>query len=219
MISKLCSSVLCMVLSPMLVAQQAAPLAIQAASSTPAAGMERVHVPMDTLVTFRLEERISSADTPVGARVHLTLANDFSADGHVVAPAGTSYLVKVTRSRRKNARRNGELWFANPKLDLGHGQQIRFAPEDSGERKDDRELVALLLPAGAILAPIWAPWLAIHKIREICIGSTKPLPTNDLEYSAGYRFDYYVRSAVTVRLDRVNLPTPPSKSVGAPNAY
>jgi hypothetical protein len=224
MIRRLLPSAFCVFLSPLLVAQQAAPLAIQAASPTPVTGIERVHVPIDMPVTFRLEERISSVDTPVGAKVQLSLVNDLSADGHVVAPAGTSCYATVTRSRPKSAHRNGELRFADPELDLGRGQRIRFAPEQSGDRKDDRELVALLLPPAVILAPVWAPWLAIQKIRGAREPSLKLTPKKswkayDLEYSEGYRFDYFVRSTVTVRLDKVSLPIRASNSADVIEAH
>lgn len=216
MIRRFLPPALCIFLSPSLVAPQVAP-------PEPGVGTEIVHIPIDMLVTFRLEERISSADTPVGARVHLTLANDISADGRVVAPAGTSCYVTITHSRPRNGYRNGELSFTDPTLDLGNRQQIRFAQEDSDDRKNDRELIALLLPPAVILSPVWATWLVIHKIRQACEPPPKLPPNNgrkgyDMAYSEGSRFDYYVRRAVTVSLDKVKLPTPASKSARAPDA-
>src|SRR5271157_2520389 len=162
---RLLQSMLCLILCPLLVAQQVAPPASKSMSQLPLppptanSPTRTVRIPMDTLVVLRLEQRISTADAKQGDKVHFTLANDLAAGGQVVIPAGTSCDLTITgvwRATPENPYQTPGILFSDPELDLGHGQMVRLTNTNYAMRHDEsdgvtRRDVILIW----IAAPFW----------------------------------------------------------------
>lgn len=91
-------SALCLVLSPLLVAQQAVP--------TPASPhAPSITIPKDTKIELIAMESISSETAIKGSTVRFEVANDISVNGLIVLWAGTPVTGKVTKVRRGTAYR------------------------------------------------------------------------------------------------------------------
>jgi hypothetical protein len=181
-----------------------------------------VRIRADTIVEFQLDQAISSADVKVGDRIRFTLVNDLAAAGRVAAPAGTFCYATITKAHPKDGKHDGYLAFSDPRLDLGHGQTVRFTTEDSRERRQARVLyvvgpafgMPLLVVGYAISAPINLAIMAHdaldHHARTPAPNKQSKAPEipqpKDEELLRGHRFCYYVRSTVRVRLDRLALP-------------
>jgi hypothetical protein len=169
---------------------------------------------MDTLVVLRLEQRLSTADAKQGDKVHFTLANDLAADGRVVIPAGTSCYLTITevwRATPKDPNLVAGIRFADPKLDLGHGQIVRLTDTSYAMRHDesdgvtDRDAFFLM-----ITSPFWLPPVLLQeanakraeaKVNRAVVTSKNWKPC-DAVYEVGHRYNYYFRHAVKIRTDR-----------------
>jgi hypothetical protein len=210
MVRWLLQSTLCLILCPLVAAQQ---VVFSATNSS----TRKVQIPMDTLVMLRLEHKISTANAKKDDRIRFTLDNDLSAGGRVMIPAGTScYLTitKVWRATPQDPNLIGGIQFSDPKIDLGPGQAIRLTKNSYAARHADDGLVDpiwfLLVP----LAPLYWPVALVQEIRykrdAIKVGRTtlkqnmnwKPL---DTEYQEGQLFKYYVQRNTEIRMDRLAI--------------
>ncbi|MGA7245840.1 MAG: hypothetical protein WBX19_21840 [Terracidiphilus sp.] len=90
-------STLCLVLSPLLVAQQAVP--------TPAPSHPAVTISKGTKIELIAMESVSSETAIKGSTVRFAVANDISVNGLIVVWAGTPITDKVTKVRRGTAYR------------------------------------------------------------------------------------------------------------------
>jgi len=211
---RLLQSMLCLILCPLLAAQQVAtpasksmgqlPLPLPAANSS----SRTVSIPMDTLVVLRLEQRLSTADAKQGDKVHFTLVNNLAVDGRVVIPAGTSYYLtidKVWRATPKDPDLVGGIAFTAPELDLGHGQKVRLTGTTYAERHNnsdgisDPEAILLL-----IALPFFLPSMLLQQAKaKRVVVTPKNWKPCDREYEVGHRFNYYFRRAVKIHADRL----------------
>ncbi|HME58252.1 MAG TPA: hypothetical protein VKF63_07935 [Terracidiphilus sp.] len=216
---RLLQSMLCLILCPLLVAQQVAPPASKSMSQLPLppptanSPTRTVIIPMDTLVVLRLEQRLSTADAKQGDKVHFTLVNDLAAGGRVVIPAGTSYYLtidKVWRATPKDPDIIGGIAFTAPELDLGHGQKVRLTGTTYAERHENYDGIsgprAILM---LIAIPFFLPSI-LHQQAKAKRANAKQAvvtPKNwkpcDREYEVGYRLNYYFRRAVKIHADRL----------------
>ena len=228
MIRRMIQTALCLILSPLLVAQQVtapatesaatakSPVSLPTANSSP----RTVHIPMDTLVVLRLEQRVSTADAKPGDRVRLTLVNDLAVGGRVVVPAGTFCNVTITgvwRASPKDPYLVAGIRFSAPKLDLGQGQRIQLTDLNYVQRHDHSDgegpgaVGTVLL---TVTAPLWVPWTVLdNKIQQAKMGravlaANRDWKPCDMEYEEGHRFNYYVRRTVNIRMDRRPVPSP-----------
>jgi hypothetical protein len=242
MMKRLLQPALCLIFCPMIMAQQGETSATGSKAKLPkpdqanaaAKPSRTVRIPMDTLVTVRLEQRISSGDSHVGDRIRFSLVDDLVVDGYVVVPAGTSCYANIThvwRSRPKEPSRGGELAFSDPKLELGHGKTIHLIEYSYDERHLDEETYSLKHPKmflAFIAEPFWAPYMLLEnkirktkgerewnknpeykeekrKLEEVARKNWVP---HDTVYPVGRLFDYYVQREIDIRMDRLAISNP-----------
>ncbi len=229
MMKRLLQPALCLVICPLLVAQQVVTPGMRAdapQNSLPDphgnSSSRTVRIPKDTLVVLRLEQRLSTADAKQGDKVHFTLANDLAAGGQVLVPAGTSCDLTITgvwRATPENPYQTAGIQFSDPELDLGHGQMVRLTTLSYAMRHDgsdgvtDRDAFFLM-----ITSPFWLPPVLIQeanaKRAEVKANRAVVTPKNwkpyDAVYEEGHRDNYYFRRAVKIRTDR--LPTSSSST-------
>jgi hypothetical protein len=168
---------------------------------------------MDTLVVLRLEQRLSTADTKQGDKVHFTLVNDLAAGSRVVIPAGTSYYLtidKVWRATPNDPDLVGGIAFTAPELDLGHGQKVRLTANNYAMRHDnsdgisDPEAILML-----IAIPFWLPSALLQEAKaRRAVVTPKNWKPCDREYEVGHRLNYYFRRTVKIRTDRLDTSNP-----------
>jgi hypothetical protein len=221
MMRKLLQSMFCLILGPLLIAQQVESPATNSAAQSPLpppsanTSSRTVRIPMDTLVVLRLEQRISTADAKVGDKVHFTLVNDLAVEGRVIIPAGASCdltIAKVWRATPENPYLVASIQFTAPILDLGHGQIVRLTNTNYAMRHDESDGVTrrdeILI---WIASPVWfLPVLiqdANEKRTEAKANLAAVTPKNwkpcDAEHEKGEHFNYYFRRAVKIRADRI----------------
>jgi hypothetical protein len=222
MIRWLLQSMLCLILCPLLVAQQvAAPAqtadAPQSTKPVPATASpsRTVRIENGALVALRPEQSISSADARAGDKVRFTLVNDLVADGVLIVPAGTSFYSTITSAHPKDADHYGRLSFSFTEPDLGHGKRLRLIDELSKEQKDIRDdergwliieivAVTILLPLIPFVLASDAAHPHPHQAKY------KPMP-RDLYYPKGKVVKFYVQHTLKIRTDQLaasNAPAP-----------
>ena len=114
MISKLFASVLCIVLSPLLVAQQAA----------------NINIPKDTKIELVSLERVSSKAALRGATVRFAVARDVAIGGVLLLPAGTPVFETVTKVVSVAGKRPGSLRIRIREIAIPGNSLIRLTNSD-----------------------------------------------------------------------------------------
>ncbi len=124
MLRWLLQSMLCLMLCPLLVAQQVTPPAAPADAPHPLS--EFITIPKYTKIELISLEEISSATAIKGQSVRLAVAKDVLVDGLVVIPKGTiasgvvSYVIKGAPRIR-----DGSLWVEPRNIFLNNGKTIK----------------------------------------------------------------------------------------------
>lgn len=123
MIRKFLPTALCLLLSPLLVAQQAAsPTKLVFAS-----------LPKGTQLNLVLLETVSSLTARKGQKVRMAVAENLTASGHVLISAGTP-VVGVVSNRRAPipGKRDGYVWIKPESLMLPDGTQLKLLEQPPG---------------------------------------------------------------------------------------
>jgi hypothetical protein len=176
------SSGVCLILCPLLVAQETAPIAspqapAQAASQqTPAALLPgSAVVARGVQVKFVLLDSVSSATATKGQPVHFAVAEDVLVDGRVAIPRGTPANGVVKHVRKGVPGEHDSYLELEPReIVLANGSRIKFAAyppgEDScGDFGPCAAFVVFLIVLSPLLVPlvlISTPRLIAHGIRE-----------------------------------------------------
>ncbi|HEY2470389.1 MAG TPA: hypothetical protein VGI45_21520 [Terracidiphilus sp.] len=127
MIRTTLQSALCLVLSPLLVAQQVAPgLRDGNSSSTQTTkSPETITLPRKTVVALVLLESVSSATAQKGDKVRLAVAKDVSIEGTVVIPKGTPASGLVAHVQKAvPGKRDGDVEIKPASLTLSDGREV-----------------------------------------------------------------------------------------------
>jgi hypothetical protein len=135
MMKRLFQSALCLILCPLLAAQQVAPPAGAPQSSTPAPATaaprplpEFITIPKDTKIDFVSLEEVSSATAIKGQLVRFAMANDVLVNGLVVIPKGTLASGVVTHvTKGVPGIRDGSLWVSPRIIFLNNGKTIKVS--------------------------------------------------------------------------------------------
>ena len=207
MIRWLLQSTLCLILCPLLAAQEVAPPATPAPAT--ATHSRTVRIKKDTPVTLRLEQIISSADAKVGDKVHFTLMGDLVADGQLIAPAGTSLFSTITFARPK-ADHWGRVVFSIPEIDFGHGKQLQLTDADPQLRKDNRELGVILLTMIILTSPISVPMYLSNMAErshqpQPAVKTGKKREPQEQIYQEGRQFHYFVQHTLKIHMDQLGI--------------
>jgi len=213
MIRKVFQITLCFCLSPLLVAQQVAqptvPALTKPGTATSASGTVRIL--RNSTVVPRLEQTISSADVRVGDRVRFTLVNSLVSGGRVVAPAGTSCYATISKAHAKDARMDGYFEWSYPEVDLGHGKMVQLDPKVSGFGGDEDGLLIPVIILAPIAGVMWSAVTVADLARSVM--RAKPAPpvanreTMEELYSQSQHFTFYVHHTVSIRRDRLAIPS------------
>jgi hypothetical protein len=151
MIRKLLSSVVCLVLAPILVAQQAA---------APGA----ITVPKDTRIEIVALDRITSESAMTGSEVRFAISKDVVVDGRTVLPAGTpvtGILTKVVKA--KSPKQVGKLQVRIRAVAVGNNWKLPLTSSDPSSRETPREkfndgaINTLEVIGGIVLLPLELP--------------------------------------------------------------
>ena len=114
---------LVVLLCPLLAAQQP----VIQSNLEPRAKAEVVTIPTETRIEFFLLEAVSSATAKRGQIVHLAAAEDFSVNGVVVIPKGTTAEGKVTKVRKGvPGKQDGQIDVEATSVLLSNGQSLRL---------------------------------------------------------------------------------------------
>jgi hypothetical protein len=102
MIRKLLHAALCIILAPLLVAQELTQAGAQLASANPAEDPAAVPltIPKNTQIELMTLETVSSATATAGSRVHFVVARDVIVDGVTMIYAGAPVTGIVTSAKR-----------------------------------------------------------------------------------------------------------------------
>jgi hypothetical protein len=188
------SSAVCLILCPLLVAQETAPIApppvpAQAASQqtlqiqTPLSGPNppATHLPGSAVVAkgvevkFVLLDPVSSATATKGQTVHFAVAEDVLVDGHIAIPRGTPANGAVTRVQKGvPGEHDGSLTLEPREILLANGSRIKFGAYRPGEDAcgDFGPCLALgvfVVVLSPVLVPLFlieTPSLIAHRTSE-----------------------------------------------------
>jgi hypothetical protein len=188
------ASGVCLILCPLLVAQETAPIALpqapaqtapQQATSAPASlsgdNSLATHlrgtaiVAKSVAVKFVLLDSVSSATAAKGQPVHFAVAEDVSVDGHVAIPRGTPANGVVTHIRKGvPGEHDGSLTLEPREILLANGSRIKFGAYPPGEDACGDfgpclafgVFVVVISPLLVSLLLIGTPELIAHRIRE-----------------------------------------------------
>ena len=123
MIRKMLQAILCVILCPLLAAQQRA-------SSTKSAF---VSLPKGTQVNLVLLETVSSLTAKKGQTIRMAVAESLTAGGHVLIPMGTPVVGVVSRRRAPiPGKRNGYVVIRPVSLTLRDGSRIELLEQPPG---------------------------------------------------------------------------------------
>ncbi|HVU48421.1 MAG TPA: hypothetical protein VHD85_19985 [Terracidiphilus sp.] len=147
MIRKRLHAALCIVLAPLLAAQQTAGTAATPLGGKPASAPQSVTLARGQEVYLVLLEDISSATAIKGQRVRMAVAEDVIVDGKIVIPKGEMVEGKVSHlTKAISGKRNGYVRVRPLDLTLNGGVQLKLSDYPPGE--DDC----------GDFGPCWAMW-------------------------------------------------------------
>jgi hypothetical protein len=168
---KALQSALCLVLSPLLVAQSP-----EIGATSPGTANQSISIPKGTAVNVVTLETVSSATAKRGQRVRMAVNQEVSVDGIIVIPAGTPVVGEVTHVRRAIPnKKDGYVVIRPVYLNLASGARLNlreYPPgEDScGDMGPCWEFFLIVVP---LLAPVAAVGLtaglidaALHPRRK-----------------------------------------------------
>jgi hypothetical protein len=223
-------SVVCLLLCPLLGAQQTASAVLPSAPETisqPAVPAqttvsgaapaitgqppERILVPRGTLIGFYTLDPVSSATAAVGSTVRLVLAKNFAPGGVTMLRAGTVVPGTVTQVRRGVAgKTSAQLEISVGGIPLGKNLTLKLDTQMKTPGKQiAREASFWILGAPLVV-------LALPLIIAMAVGDKKQKPTGgDLVYEAcTYRL-YFVASDTMIQVSSVDLAALSAASVSA----
>jgi hypothetical protein len=167
MISKLFESVLCIALSPLLVAQQAseAPAGLEGAL-VPAPG-PKAFLPKHTEIRLILMETISSATASKGQSVRMAVGQDVSINGVVVIRKGTPAIGVIDFVRRAvPGKKNGEVSIKPMSISLPNSRPITLRPYNGSEQDALGEALFPILPFCYVVMLVAIPFHRKHETGE-----------------------------------------------------
>jgi hypothetical protein len=209
MIRKLFESALCILLAPLLVAQQAAqplepqataPIAIGTATARSPSSSDLGRLTNATQIDLVVLDPISSKTATVGTQIRFHVLRDMSVQNTPIIRAGalvTGTVKKVTvASKRRH--RDGQIKVRLYSYKTGTGQTIRFtgvSPEGRLERKENRKEALKLLPLLPLIVPM-VPYMALMAIGMWNEGGTPS--GDDLELSACVHVKAYTVGTIEI---------------------
>lgn len=182
MISKLFSSVLCIALSPLLVAQQVsdAPGGVEGAL-VPAPGQKAI-VPKHTEIRLILMETISSATASKGQSVRMAVGQDVSVNGVVVIPKGTPAIGVIDFVHKAvPGKKDGDVSIKPVSVNLPNSRPIPLRPYNGSEQDALGEALLPLLPFCYVVMLVAIPFHRKHEtgkefVLETCSEQWSQLP-------------------------------------------
>ncbi len=215
MIRKIVQSVICICLSPLLVAQQVAQQAEKQAPGSAAPGPATassgassgfITVTKATGIEVVAIDPVSSATAAVGSKIRFRVNKNVVVQNVPVFRAGTlltGTIQKVTKGSKKR-HRNGKVTVRMDSLILRSGQNIRFTGsspsqqlERNLQRKEERKSTTKIL----LLFPLWAPMLPLLALMAIGMWGEGGKPDGDeLVLEPCFRVWVYTSAAITIPL-------------------
>lgn len=219
MIRKPLQVAFCLILAPLLIAQQTGPIAPQsnegptqspvgagASASNSAKAPARVTIPQDTKIELIVLENVSTETAIKGSSVRFAVGKDVAVNGVTVVRAGAPVNGIVSKATRGvPGRQSGRLDICVNEIGIGRGARLRLTSSDPKTRratgwrvKDTLEgygMCALGLPLCLILIAVLRSGTPI--------GQQVVLPQC-------HAVDYWVKSATKVK--RTDLPQSTAKS-------
>lgn len=215
MACKFLQSVLCLCLSPLLVAQEAADPAImpnrESSASAHAVSAASIKVPKGTEVNLVLLESISSATAKKGQTVHMAVAQDVEVDGTIVIPGGAPANGIVTHLRKAVPGKNdGYVELKGVGLTLPNGTPMKLSEYPPGEDAcGDFGPCWVMFPVFGAIDAIFAPLFAIRLIEGHDYNSKFKPQGKDVTRGPGERFSAYTARALTEQLQKpISQPDP-----------
>jgi hypothetical protein len=207
MIRKLLQAVLCLVLCPLLVAQQPpapavtsdTPQSLAPAPATDASHAlpEFVTIPKNTEIELITLEAVSSATATKGQLVRLAVAEDVRVEGLVVIPKGTFATGEVTHLRKGVPGKNdGSIRLSPITLTLGNGKRTKLWESAYGE--DDCANVGPCWVLWTLFWPIGLVGMAVHGTENRDDESQKP-KGKDVTIDDCNRFSAYLAHRIALR--------------------
>ena len=134
MIRMTLQSALCLLLSPMLVAQQMTDESARGNTSNMPPQTRRLVLEKGTQIEFVTREEISSAKALKGEFVTLEVARDVTKNDTVIVPAGTPAVARVVRVKKAViGKRNGHIEIAPASMTLKDGTRAKLRRNAPGE--------------------------------------------------------------------------------------
>ncbi|MGD0859002.1 MAG: hypothetical protein ABR912_06755 [Terracidiphilus sp.] len=208
MIRWLLQSTLCLILCPLVAAQQIAPPAAsadapQSATPAPATAVHStgptITLHRGTTVSLIRLETISSATAQVGQRVRFAVLEDVKVDGVIVIPKGTPASTVVTYVRKAiGGKRDGIVRDGPPSLILPDGSSIQLRNIDPPSSDFPGPIVLLFVALSIASLPYWFS----HMFK-----AKHPAPergNDEILSQCGHSWD-----VATTKNVRINLAAPP----------
>jgi hypothetical protein len=203
MIRWLLQSTLCLILCPLLAAQQVAPpaapgdspqnLAPASATAAPDPVPEMITIPKNTEIEFITLEAVSSATATKGQLIRLAVGKDMIINGLVVIRKGTLAMGKVTHlTKGVPGKKDGYLQIEPSTLILGNGRRVKLWELMYGE--DDCANAGPCWVLWTLFAPIALIGMAINANEnrdEIHQG-------NDMSIDACVHLSGYIATKITL---------------------
>lgn len=134
MIQTTLQSAICLLLSPMLVAQQVGDLSARGNTPNPPPQTERLTLERGAEIQFVTREAISTATAFNGEFVALEVARDVAKNGAVIVPAGTPAVARIMHVKKPVVgKRNGYLEIQPVSMTLKDGTRVKLRRNAPGE--------------------------------------------------------------------------------------
>lgn len=163
-------STFCLLLSPLLVAQQVAAIGMRQTDST-----VMVTLPPKTVISLELLEPVSSETARQGDKVRLAVAEDVVVKGAVLVRKGSPGIGLITKVRKAiPKKRDGEVKIEPASLTLADGRQVslqQIIPSGGDEVCEGFASCAALTAIVVVLSPIAlagsiVTWIPHHERSE-----------------------------------------------------
>ena len=214
---KMLQAILCILLCPLLVAQQFpaatvtsdAPQTLVPDPVSTASGSvpEFVAIPKGTRIELILLDPVSSAECRRRSGIHFAVWKDVVVDGITAIPAGTLVAGTVTRAKQAIPnKRDGSLDFRPKDVEVTQHRKLRLTnspprpPKSWAYRRDQVDQTLRMI----VTAPLWLPRLPFDLAgwkQEGRNEHPQPPRGKDVEFHACYVEHYwFTRAAVTIRV-------------------
>jgi hypothetical protein len=155
MIRRLLQFTLCLILCPLLAAEQVAP------PSAPHPLPKSITVQKNTEIEFISLEAVSSATATKNQMVRLAVAKDVIINGSVAIPKGTLAMGKVHFAKGIPGKQDGSLRIEPSTLTLGNGRRVKLWESMYGE--DDCANVGPCWVLWTLFAPIFLIGMVVER--------------------------------------------------------